>query len=240
MNTVAVRSRVSRRILMLLVAVFLAVVSYDIVAGHWVSAPPERDEETGAITSRGLSQQRTDYLWGSLLMVSAVGLGVVAISGLVRRDPVVEIAPDAIRLRVDRRSEYVTIPWDQVRWVHSGSDAEDGELVATRVLLVEVVDPERLPVRLWGAEWDGSTMKVDADTWKLPPEEVAAHAQVAMDGWRRHAESLSGAAVDSDVIDDTLFRPAATDSSDPEEPADIDQAGRDVGGGDLDGEFTSP
>jgi hypothetical protein len=188
MNTVVVRRRIARQVMMLAAAVFLVLAAFDIIWLHQVSGPPEVDEEAGQITSGGLSEQRTDYLWGALFLVAGAGLAAVAVAGLVSRAPVLVADEEALRLRISGPNGYLEIPWEAVRWLHSGSEGDD-ELVPNRVFLVHVDDPSPYPSKLWDAEWDGGTLEVDADSWTMPPEEVAVRCRLALEAWRREHQS---------------------------------------------------
>jgi hypothetical protein len=153
---------------------------------------PEVDEATEQLTSRGRSQQRADYLWGSALL--AVGGVLVAIGtvSFVRRAPVVEVRSEGLRLRIGGPVQMVSIPWSDVTWVHSGADGDD-EVVPPRVFLVHVVDVAPFPPAPWGATWDGRTLMVDADSWNVEPDEVVAHARMAFETWHREAEQAAEA-----------------------------------------------
>ena len=170
-----------------LAALFLTVAAIDVMWVHRVAGPPEVDENTQQLTTRGLSQQRTDFMWGTFFLVSAGVLTGVAFAGLVGRRPVLELDRDEIRLRVVGPRSFLRIPWGNVRWVHSGADGDD-ELVPTRVLLVNVYDASAYPRELWGAQWDHRTVMIDADSWNVTPEEIVTHAQRALDAWRRDLE----------------------------------------------------
>lgn len=152
-----------------------------------LAGPPETDEESGALTSRGRSQQRTDYLWGTAFLLVGAGLAAVGSVSLLRRSPVAEVGTDGLNLRIAGPLRFTHIPWSNVTWVHSGSDGDD-EAVPLRVFLVHVADPSPYPAAPWGATWDGATLMVDADSWNVPPEEVVAHATMALDTARREAE----------------------------------------------------
>lgn len=179
-----VHRSIARHMLFALAAIFLTVAAVDVMWVHGVSGPPEIDEATQTLTTRGLSQQRTDFMWGTFFLVSAGVLGGVAAVGLIARRPVVEMDRDGLRLRVAGPRSYIGIPWSNVRWVHSSADGDD-ELVPARVLLINVIDASHYPLELWGAQWDDRTVMVDADSWNTTPEEVVTHAQRALDAWRR-------------------------------------------------------
>ncbi len=198
MTHLAVHRSAVREMLMLAAGILLILAAVDVMWLYEVSGPPEVDEDTGVLTSRGLSQQRTDILWGSTFLVVGGGITLIAAGGLLMRRPVVEVKEDEIELRVAGPRRTVTVPWSNVSWVHSGSDGED-EAVPPRVFLLHVFDASPYPEHLWGADWDGSTMMVDADSWSVRAVEVVTHSRMALDAWRRdHAppEQLADAATE--------------------------------------------
>ena len=204
-----------RALLMVATGVLLVLVALDVLWVHGVeigdcssesealclrdlAGPPETDADTGLLTSRGRSQQRTDYLWGSVLLVAGFGLAGLGTMSLLRRAPVVEVRDDGLRLRIAGPGSMVQIPWDEITWLHSGSDGDD-EVVPPRIFLVHVVDPSSYPSAPWGATWDGSTLMVDADSWNVEPEEVVAHARMALDRWRRMERGGGAAPAEEEV-----------------------------------------
>lgn len=190
MNPVVVRKSAVHHVLLALAGALLVVAALDVMVLHRLSSPPEVDAETGEINSTGRTQQRSDLLWGSVLIVAGSGLVLVGTVGTVRRLPVAVISDHGLELRIAGPSKTVTIPWSEVAWVHSGSDGDD-ERVPTRVLLVHVRDRQGYPSSPWGAEWDGDTLMVDAANWTMRPADVVIHANVALDRWRRHHLDLA-------------------------------------------------
>lgn len=178
---------IARHLLFGLAGLFLLLAAIDIMWVHGVAGPPEVDDSTQQLTTRGLSQQRTDFMWGTFFLVGAGVLAGMAFTGLISRRPVLEMDRDGIRLRVVGPRQYLEVPWRNVRWVHSSADGDD-ELVPTRVLLINVYDASVYPQELWGAQWDGHTVMIDADSWDSSPEEIVTHAQRAIDAWRRDHE----------------------------------------------------
>lgn len=174
----------TRELLLLATGILLIVAALDVVWLHEVSGPPEVDEASQTLTSRGQSQRRTDLLWGSTFVVFGGGLSLVALGGLAFRRPVVSVRDDGIELRIAGPRRTVDVPWADVSWVHSGTDGED-EAVPPRVFLVHVFDRSAYPEALWAAAWDGSTLMIDADSWSVGAEEVVTHARMALDAWRR-------------------------------------------------------
>lgn len=192
MTHLSVHRSVRRELLMLAAGVLLVLAAADIVWLHEVAGPPEVDEATQELTSRGRSQQRTDLMWGGTFAVVGGGMALLALGSLMFRKPVVTVTDRDLKLRIAGPFRVLSIPWENVSWVHSGSDGED-EAVPPRVLLVHVFDPSGYPQHLWATSWDGSTLMVDADSWNMPAVEVVAHARMALDAWRRDA-ALAAAA----------------------------------------------
>jgi hypothetical protein len=185
----------SRELLMLCAGLLLVLAALDIMWFHQIAGPPEADEDTGALTSTGRSQRRTDLIWGSMFIVAGGGISLVAAGGLVVRRPVVDVTEDGLDFRIAGPQRSLNIPWSNVSWVHSGTDGED-EAVPPRVFLVHVFDRSHYPDQLWGADWDGTTLMVDADSWSVRDVEVVAHSQMALDAWRRRSQEA--AAVDEE------------------------------------------
>lgn len=173
-----------RNLLTFLAGVLLVVAAWEITVGHVVSSPPETDEETGVLTSRGQSQRRTDWMFGTVFLVFGGGAVVLSAAAAALRRPVVELTPEGMRIRVAGPQRFLDLPWSEISWVHSGTDG-DGERIPPRVLLVHVESSEPYPTSLWGASWDGNTLMIDADSWSLPPEDVAAYALVSLEAWQR-------------------------------------------------------
>jgi hypothetical protein len=193
-----------RQTMVVLAGALLIVVALDVMVIHNVqfgqcepeptalcirdlAGPPETDEDTGALTVRGRSQRRTDYFWGIPMLLVGGALAAVGAGGLLRRRPVVEIDDNAISVRISGPLQPATvIPWSNVSWVHSGADGYD-EAVPPRTLLVHVADRDDFPPAPWGASWDGNTLMIDADSWRIAPEDVVFHARVALEEHRRVA-----------------------------------------------------
>ncbi len=173
-----------RNLLTLAAGLLLLVAAYDVAVSHTITSAPETDEETGALTSRGRSQERTDLMWGTIFTVLGGSAVLFSLASAAFRRPIVEFTPETLRLRVAGPRKFLDIGWDDIAWVHSGADGDD-ETVPPRVLLVHVTSADSYPQSPWGAVWDGNTLMVEADSWNLPPEDVAAHAVVALDSWRR-------------------------------------------------------
>jgi len=174
-----------------LVGVLLILAAIEIVWVHQITLEPETDE-SGQLTTRGQARRRVDLIWGSAFLVTGAGLLVVSLAGLVRHESVVEGTEDGLRLRVAGPQGMVSIPWDDVIAVRSGSVAEDARL-AVPVLYIDVENPDAYPPDLWGGEWEGNTMRVDAESWAIAPEEVAVRARIELDRYRRdHADRANG------------------------------------------------
>ena len=173
-----------RTLLVFVAGLVLVLTAIDVVAAHVVSSPPETDPDTGALTSRGLNQRRSDFTWGwSLLLLGSV-LTVGSATSAVARRPVLVVDDDGLRLRIAGPRRFVTVPWEDISWVHTSADGHD-EVVPPRVFLLHVRSKAAYPAELWGAGWDGATLVVDADSWNRRPEDVATHVDLALETWRR-------------------------------------------------------
>lgn len=175
---VANRSRV-RQLLMAVAGLVLLVAALDIVSIHKLSDPPTTDDN-GLITSKGQTERRTDLAWGTLFVVAGASLVIVGLGGLVFARPVIELDDEAIRLRVAGPMSMLDVPWDAVVSVRSGRDYEDDGRVPIPVLLVEVDDPSVYPPELWGAIWEGNTLRVDADGWETTVDDVVVRSELIM------------------------------------------------------------
>lgn len=178
-----------RTFLVFVAGALLVLAAIDVVAAHVVSSAPEIDAATEALTSRGQNQRRSDLTWGWSLLLIGGTLVIGSVASSVLRRPVLEVGSDALRVRVAGPRRLLTIPYDDVTWVRSAADGDD-EVVPPRVLLVHVRSAAGYPGSLWGAEWDGNTLVVDADSWSRRPEDVSTRIELALDAWRRHAQTL--------------------------------------------------
>lgn len=186
-----------RQFLMGVAGLVLVIAAFDILWIHELSGSPGVGDD-GNLTSRGIVERRQDILWGSVLFVAGGVLLITAIAGLALRRPVVELTDDELRLRVGGPWKsggpfrMYSIPWDEVITVRSGTDESDGWL-RSRVLIVEVEDPSVLPDEPWGADWDGGLLRLDADSWQVPPEEVAIRSELLLRRKGRAAPDELGA-----------------------------------------------
>jgi len=174
-----------RQMLMAAAGLVLLLAALDIVALHKLSDPPTTTAD-GVLTSKGQTERRADVVWGTLFTVAGVVLVFTGFGGLLTGRPVVELAEDELRLRVAGPASSLAIPWSDVVSIRSGRDYDDDGRIPTPVLLVEVADPAVYPTGLWGAEWEGTTLKVDADGWEVPVADVVVRAGLLLE--RFHAD----------------------------------------------------
>lgn len=184
MNPIVVRKSLTRQLLLAACGVLLLLAAADVAVVHRLSSPPEADAASGALTSTGRTQQRSDMLWAALLGVVGGALVAGGGAGAVRRLPVAVVGEDGLELRVAGLARAVAIPWGEIRWLHTGSDGDD-ERVPTPVLLVHVADPSLYPAEPWSAAWDGATLMVDAGGWDMAASDVVIHGNMALADWRR-------------------------------------------------------
>lgn len=175
-----------RQLLMAAVGVLLLVAALDIVSMHKLSDPPTTDDD-GNITSKGQTERRTDLVWGALFTAVGGTLIVVGLGGLISARPMVEFTDEAIRLRAAGPMSMLDIAWQDVVSVRSGRDYEDDGRIPIPVLLLEIDDAAKYPDALWGADWDGNVLKVDADGWEVPVEDVVIRAGLVL-GQRQEGE----------------------------------------------------
>ena len=200
--TATFRSRRSRIHLVLVGVVGLVLLygALDILAGHVIddvgqtlfnnpegeyriSTSPAVDDD-GNLTTRGQAQRRLDLVWGSLFIVAGVGLLVVSIKGLVDGLPIAEIDEDGIRLRMLGPKRYQLIPWQDISNIRSAREPGNGGR-SRPVLLIAVDHPQWYPAEVWGAEWTGDWLRVDADQWVDSAEEFVVRADIELDRLRR-------------------------------------------------------
>lgn len=161
--------------------VVLLIAALDIVLLHRLSEPPKADAD-GTLTLKGQTERRTDIAWGSLFIVAGGTLLVVGVGGLLGGKPLVELNGDAMRLRVAGPMTMLEIPWSDIVAVRSGRDYEDEGSIPIPLLLVEVADAAAFPQELWGAIWEGDTLRVDADGWDVAVEDVVIRSELILDG----------------------------------------------------------
>lgn len=183
MTDLRVRRSATGQFLLGLAGLLLVLTAIDLLWAMVLSEPPETNDE-GVMTTRGHSQRRADLVWGSVFLVTGSGITLLALGGLLNEQDVVRLDESGITLRIAGPTRNLTIRWDQVLDVRSTRLEGDGQ--ATRdALVIEVADARHFPTELWGAEWVGATLQVDADSWSVPPDEVAVRAQLALMRARR-------------------------------------------------------
>lgn len=168
-----------RQLLMAAAGVLLLVAALDIVSLHKLSEPPTTNDD-GVITSKGQTERRTDLVWGALFTAVGGTLIVVGLGGLITARPMVEFTDEAISLRAAGPMSMLDIAWEDIVSVRSGRDYDDDGRIPIPVLLLEVDDASKYPDALWGAEWNGNVLKVDADGWEVPVEDVVIRADLIL------------------------------------------------------------
>ena len=155
-----------------IVGLILLLAAIDIIWAHKLSEPPDADA-TGVLSSRGQIDRRHDLMWGSLFLLVGGGTTLVAISGLIRRRPMLELDEHGVSLRLLGANEMIHVPYHRILWARSGTDDSPESAIQPRQLLIAVDEPERFPDQLWGAEWRGAVLRVDTDGWTETAEEIA-------------------------------------------------------------------
>lgn len=157
----------------------LLVAALDVVSLHRLSDPPTTDDN-GVITSKGQTERRTDLAWGTLFVVVGGALVVVGLSGLLTGRPVVELDDEAMRLRIAGPMKMLDVPWGSIVEVRAGRDYGDDGRVPIPLLLVEVDDAGGFPAELWGAVWEGNTLRIDADGWETTVDDVVIRSELIL------------------------------------------------------------
>jgi len=176
-----------RQFLMGLVGLVLIVAAVDIMWGHWLSTPPDANEDV--VTSKGRSQQRADIVWGGAFLIGGTTLFGVAVVSLVRRRPVLLIRDDGIEVYVSGPTTSNFVSWDDVRSLRSSLERDEDASRPRDVLVVDVTARGHLPEDPWGAEWHGTELRIDAGSWQPDVAEVVVHAQLALEEFRRDNET---------------------------------------------------
>lgn len=169
-----------RQLLMAAAGLVLLLAAFDIVALHKLSDPPTTGSD-GLLTSKGQTERRADVVWGTLFTVAGVVLIFAGFGGLLTGRSVVELTDEELRLRVAGPASSLGIPWSDVVSIRSGRDYDDDGRIPIPVLLVEVADPSRYPLGLWGAEWEGDVLKIDADGWEVPVEDIVIRSELLVE-----------------------------------------------------------
>lgn len=168
-----------RSLLIGLAGLLLVIAALEILWVHRISLVPEVDAN-GNLTTRGRAQLRADIVWGvSFLLAGGVAFFAALVS-LFDAKPVVALSDEGISLRVGGPRSSVLVPWEELISIRAGNDFEEGSTRPIPVLLLEVERPERFPSELWGADWSGSVLKVDAGGWTETPEFLAAEADLEL------------------------------------------------------------
>ena len=155
-----------------LAGLLLVLAAIDIVWAHRVAEPPNRDSN-GNLTSRGQVDRRHDLMWGSLFLLVGGGTVLVAVNGLIRRQPMLEIDEDGVSIRLVSGNEMMHVPFHRIIWARSGVDDTPDAGISPRQLLIAVDDPSRFPDHLWGAEWQDDVLRVDVQGWTETAEEIS-------------------------------------------------------------------
>ncbi len=184
MSYLRVHRSVITRFVVGLVGIVLIFTALDLMWGHWLSTPPERVD--GALTTRGRGQLGSDVVWGVVLTLTGGAAFGYAVVGLLRNAPAAVVGEGGIELALaGPTAPLVTIPWSDVVAVRCSLEADGDHMVP----ILELVMARRgaVPAEPWAARWDGNVLQVDTSDWVEPAEEVAIHASVALDRYRRQA-----------------------------------------------------
>ncbi|NND03071.1 MAG: hypothetical protein HKN91_09810, partial [Acidimicrobiia bacterium] len=172
MSTFRVERSALRQFMFGLAGLLLILAAIDIVWAHKIAEPPTMDSN-GTLTTRGQVDRRHDLMWGSLFLLVGGGTVLVAVSGLVRRQPMLEIDESGVSIRLVSGNQMMHVPFHRIIWARSSVDNTPGAGINPRQLLIAVDDPARFPEHLWGAEWEDDVLRVDVQGWTETAEEMA-------------------------------------------------------------------
>jgi len=171
-NLFSVHRSPLRQFMFGLAGLVLVLAAIDVVWAHKLAEPPMIDA-AGNLTSRGQIDRRHDLMWGSLFLLVGGGTMLVAIAGLVRRQPTLELDEDGVSIRLLSANEMMHIPFHRILWARSSSEDSPDASIRPRQLLIGVDDPARFSDQLWGAEWRDNVLRIDTDGWSETAEEIA-------------------------------------------------------------------
>ncbi|MEN8113637.1 MAG: hypothetical protein ABFS21_04565 [Actinomycetota bacterium] len=170
-----------------LAGLLLMLAAVDVMWGHWISTAP--DIYNDAITSKGMNQRRSDYVWGMFMLAGGGALFGYAVTTLIRRKPVLVLSEGGIDLALGSPfDEPVFVSWEAIDFVSCAADTDPDGGSVRDVLFVDFNDRDGLPSDPWGAEWRGDRLVIDAVGWERPIEEVVLHASTALEHARRFSE----------------------------------------------------
>lgn len=170
-----------------LLAIPLLIIAVDLGFTYRIFPEPEEDAN-GVRTTQGESERRADQVWA--LGVGVAGLLLAGTSLRELGQPRVILSADEDQLRLDigpRGARMVPLSWAQVATARSQRVADDfGE---HRMLVLELVNADGLPLRPRGANLVGTTLEMDADSWSIPSHVVADSLAAMAARARLRAES---------------------------------------------------
>lgn len=172
MNVFSVYRSPLRQFMFGLAGLILILAAIDIVWAYKLADPPTIDA-SGNLTSRGHIDRRHDLMWGSLFLLVGGGTTLVAIAGLVRRQPMLELTDDGVSIRLLSANHMMHIPFHRILWARSSSEDSPDASIRPRQLLIGVDEPARFSDQLWGAEWRDNVLRIDTDGWSETAEEIA-------------------------------------------------------------------
>ena len=138
---------------------------------------------TGELGASGVREgipgyETRDLTWAWLFLI--VGAVLILWAGgriaarLTGRRPAVRAGPDGLHLSLlGPWRRPAAVPWDAVGGISAGraTDSRGGY----PALRIEAAAPSAFPANPWGARWtdDDGVLAVDAQDWRIPPEETA-------------------------------------------------------------------
>lgn len=161
-----------------MIGVILILAAVDVMFGHWLSTAPESND--GALSTRGQAQQRGDIVWGAAM----IGIGTLLVGGavveLVRRRSVAEVSQEGLTVAIGPHETPVFIPWGAVESIRTDEDLDPYDGSRRSQLVIRLADGTGIPDDPLGAVRRGDELRVDAEDWSRPVDDIASSAREAL------------------------------------------------------------
>ena len=179
MQLVVQRSRL-RPAIALVAGILAMLAALDIAVLGWVYPEPQRDAETGALTTDGRSERRGDVAWGFTLGLGGAAMAVWGTRRLVGSGRVLAADEERIVVAIGPAGDELwSVGWNEVYAVRSTLDRDDTGM--TRCLDIELAHDSFAPTDPSGARVVGEHVLVDAEDWIPSLDRVVNHLQLLLD-----------------------------------------------------------
>lgn len=169
-----------------MIAVPLVLIAVDLAFTHRYFREPVQDAD-GNLTTQGMSEQRTDYIWFVGLTVGGGVLLYWSLREITGNRRVVVADAEGLHLSVgSSRTADVFVPWHQVTSIRS--TFREDETGPTDYLEVGIHGPTWVPADPRGAVWEHDHLLVDATDWQTPSHVAAGLLQTMLERSRLEEE----------------------------------------------------